>query len=222
MRIFLYGDQCPQLPIYDYLCAQGFDLELGENVKELITKVQDNDIELVVLGATASTLAILKQIRNLSEVSVMVLADQVDTQQRMDLYKFGVDDYVASYNETEEISFRVHALLRRSSISHSQKLKSNQITIDELKLNRKTLEVEFANNKVDLTPVQFRLLWTMVSHKDKVLSKPFLYRILFNREYSIHDRSVDIHVSRVRKKLNQAGESSQRLATIHGKGYCFS
>ena len=45
MRIFLYGDQCAQLPIYDYLCAQGFDLELGESVKDLITKVQDNDIE---------------------------------------------------------------------------------------------------------------------------------------------------------------------------------
>ncbi|WP_235040143.1 winged helix-turn-helix domain-containing protein [Vreelandella profundi] len=77
-----------------------------------------------------------------------------------------------------------------------------------------------SDQPVELTPLQFRLLWILVSHRGQILSKSYLYHTLFQREYSLYDRSLDMHVSRIRRKLSVVGFDALRLRTQHGKGYC--
>ncbi|MBR7512873.1 winged helix-turn-helix domain-containing protein, partial [Mycobacterium tuberculosis] len=70
--------------------------------------------------------------------------------------------------------------------------------------------------------LQFRLLWLLVSHRGEALSKPYLYRMALEREYSQYDRSLDMHVSRIRRRLAEAGLGADRLQTLHGRGYAFT
>ncbi len=69
--------------------------------------------------------------------------------------------------------------------------------------------------------MQFRLLWQLIVQRGEVLTKPYLYRVVFEREHSGYDRSLDMHISRIRRRLNEAGLAADRLQTIHGRGYSF-
>ncbi len=226
MRILLVGDQSSHLEaVINYLQRRNFDVEVESQISIALRRLQEGIDNLLLLQAGPQSLAVLKQVRRVSQIPVMAIADQINVKQRVELYKNGVDDYVSSWVEKDELQFRVNALLRRNTwgdISRSEStLNEDVLEIDNLLLNRKTQKAKLADTEIQLTPVQFRLLWTMASHKDRVLSKPFLYRVLFNREYTIDDRGVDIHVSRVRKKLDLAGGAAARLSTVHGQGYCF-
>ena len=74
---------------------------------------------------------------------------------------------------------------------------------------------------VELTPIQFRLLWHLVVHRGEALTKPYLYRAVLEREYSRYDRGLDMHISRIRRRLGEAGMVADRLQTLHGRGYVF-
>ena len=75
---------------------------------------------------------------------------------------------------------------------------------------------------ITLTPIQFRLLWCLAQSQYEVLSKAYLYQTVLDKSFSLYDRTLDMHISRVRKKLVEAGMPTERLVTVHGKGYCFS
>ena len=80
-------------------------------------------------------------------------------------------------------------------------------------------QVFFHEHAVQLTPIQFKLLWTLMQHANHLLSKPQLYRLVMERDFSRYDRSLDMHMSRVRRKLIDVGMPVDRLQTVHGAGY---
>ena len=120
-----------------------------------------------------------------------------------------------------EMMLRIEALLRRSKASLSPPQSSAVLQVDQLLLNRVQQRVNFNEQQVELTPIQFKLLWVLVENQQEVLSKAFLYQSVLDRPFSRYDRSLDMHLSRVRKKLVDAGMLADRLATVHGKGYRF-
>ena len=73
---------------------------------------------------------------------------------------------------------------------------------------------------LEFTPIQFKLLWELLLHRGEVLSKAYLYQKVLNKNIGAYDRSLDMHLSRVRRKLNEASWQGERLQTSHGKGYC--
>nr|WP_250156878.1 winged helix-turn-helix domain-containing protein [Vibrio alginolyticus] len=74
---------------------------------------------------------------------------------------------------------------------------------------------------VQLTSIQFKLLQTLTHHQDQVLSKPFLYETVLKREFTEHDRALDMHMSRMRKRLVHEGVPTDRIQTVHRQGYIF-
>ncbi|WP_195842229.1 helix-turn-helix domain-containing protein [Vibrio cholerae] len=92
----------------------------------------------------------------------------------------------------------------------------------DLYLNRGLSEVRVAERLVVFTPIQFKLLWSLATHYKQVVDKRFLYKTVLNKPWSVHDRSLDMHLSRVRKKLISAGFDGERIATVHGIGYSLS
>ncbi len=201
-----------------FLEEEGFDTENVFEIKTAIAQLQTEYFDLVILKDCADMLEAVKKIRKISEIPMIALTETVDTKQRMALYKYGVDDYVSLHVDLTALRFRVSALLRRNPKHVNIDRSKHILKVGGLTLNNKTYEVEQEGKTIKLTPVQFRLLWIMASHQDEVLSKRFLYQTLFNRQYTRYDKGVDIHISRVRKKLGMTG----RLSTIHGQGYCFS
>ena len=142
-------------------------------------------------------------------------------QERIMGYQQGADDYVPKPFSFTELLLRIEALLRRTLGETDQRTDPATLAAGELKLDRHAMTVSFQGNPVSLTPIQFRLLWILVLHQSEALSKPYLYQVVLEKEFSRYDRSLDMHLSRVRRKLVEAGVAGDRLQTVHGKGYCF-
>lgn len=189
----------------------------------LLTALQES-FDLILLDVLLPSLngfSVLNHLRKTKQTPVMMITACGAEQERIEGYRKGADDYLPKPFNFTEMMLRVEALLRRSLGQVEQANQANQLQIDELTLSRSSQKVLFDEQEVELTPIQFRLLWTMLENQHEVLSKPFLYQTVLDRSFSRYDRSLDMHMSRVRKKLEEAGMAPERLATVHGKGYRF-
>ena len=178
-------------------------------------------ILLAVMLPDINGFSILQQLRKVQQTPIMLVTAKGVEQERIHAYSCGADDYLAKPFNFTELLLRIEALLRRS-FSFVKASPSNSLQVDQIVLNRSTQQVAFAGIRLNFTPVQFKLLWVLLDNKQQVLSKPWLYQAVLGRTFSNCDRSLDMHISRVRKKLEQAGMPADRLATVHGKGYCFA
>ncbi|MGQ4879483.1 response regulator transcription factor [Billgrantia sp. LNSP4103-1] len=165
--------------------------------------------------------AVLDRLRKTRRTPVMMLTACGAEEERIMGYRCGADDYVPKPFGFTELLLRIEALLRRTLGVTDQRADPEELTMGPLTLDRARLEVRHDDIPVGLTPIQFRLLWVLVLHQGEVLSKPYLYPLVLEREFSRYDRSLDMHLSRVRRKLVAAGMANDRLQTVHGKGYCF-
>ncbi len=179
-------------------------------------------ILLDVLLPTLNGFSILNKIRSVKQTPIMMITACGAEQERIEGYRKGADDYLPKPFNFTEMMLRVEALLRRSLRTLQSDTHTSTLSADRLLLNRAKQQVFFADCLVELTPLQFRLLWVLVENRSDIMSKAFLYQTVLDRAFSRYDRSLDMHVSRVRKKLVEAGMPPERLLTMHGKGYQFS
>ncbi|OOF25140.1 response regulator transcription factor [Salinivibrio sp. IB872] len=133
----------------------------------------------------------------------------------------GADDVLSTPVDLEECMARSAIAMHRRYAMKIVKNSSGQLRVDNLWMRHDTHQVKVDDQVVKLTPIQFELLWLLAQHKDTTLSKPLLYRKVLKKAFTPDDRSLDMHLSRVRKKLADAGLPPERLQTDHGKGYCF-
>ena len=129
----------------------------------------------------------------------------------------GADDYLSKPFSIQELLLRIEAVTRRVYPNTSEKKVDK---LDGLFLDHQNNTVKVADRTIDLTTIQFNLLNIFILNKGEVLSKPYLYKVILNKKVGAYDRSLDMHLSRIRKKLNDANWDGGRLQTVHGKGYC--
>jgi two-component system response regulator PfeR len=203
---------------------KGFNTQQSfDGQKGLLTALQES-FDLILLDLLLPSLdgfSILNQLRQVKHTPVMMITACGAEQERIEGYRKGADDYLPKPFNFTEMMLRIEALLRRSRRQTDQTSQTSQLTIDELHLDRRKQQVLFDGENVELTPIQFKLLWVMLENQREIMSKAFLYQSVLDRPFSRYDRSLDMHLSRVRKKLVEAGMSPERLVTLHGKGYRF-
>ena len=213
------SDQVAQL-----LQKNGFQTQQClDGEKGLLTAIQQR-FDLILLDLLLPSIngfSVLNQLRKVKNTPVMMITASGAERERIEGYRKGADDYLPKPFNFTEMMLRVEALLRRTQHHAKPHTPATQLTVDKLQLNRRNQQVFFNKNEVELTPIQFRLLWIMLENQQDILSKAFLYQSVLDRPFSRYDRSLDMHMSRVRKKLVDAGMPPERLATIHGKGYRF-
>jgi len=192
--------------------------------KGLLAALQESfDLILLdILLPSLNGLAVLNQIRKVKHTPVMMITACGAEQERIEGYRKGADDYLPKPFNFTEMMLRIEALLRRSKPVAEPLQQTTRLVIDELHLDRLKQQVFFTKEAVELTPIQFKLLWTLVENQHEIMTKAFLYQSVLDRPFSRYDRSLDMHISRVRKKLVEAGMPPERLSTLHGKGYRFS
>ncbi|MEP4891281.1 MAG: response regulator transcription factor [Aliiglaciecola sp.] len=192
--------------------------------KGLCTAIQRSfDLILLdVLLPTFNGFSILSQLRQVKHTPVMMITACGAEQERIEGYRNGADDYLPKPFNFTEMMLRIEALLRRTRVNSKRNQKSLQLSVDRLLLDRNKQQVTFEDQLIELTPIQFRLLWVLLENRDETMSKAYLYQIVLERSFSRYDRSLDMHLSRVRKKLVDAGMPPERLTTVHGKGYRFT
>lgn len=204
---------------------RGFDVhQCHDGNQGLVTALRER-FDLILLDVLLPNLngfSLLSQLRKRKQTPVIMVTACGAEQERIKGYSNGADDYMPKPFSFVEMMLRIEALLRRSLNIKSNEVTRNSIVVDEITLDRRNLKANFAGKALDLTSTQFKLLWVLLENQNEVLSKPLLYQTVLERSFSRYDRSLDMHMSRVRKKLIEAGMSPTRLATQHGKGYSFS
>ena len=167
--------------------------------------------------------SVLRRLREQQQTPVIMLTACGAEEERIRGLRHGADDYLPKPFNITELQLRIDAVLRRTRAQESARGgQTQQLQVDELHLDRHAQQARVGDCDLALTPLQFRLLWLLVSHRGEALSKPYLYRMALEREYSQYDRSLDMHVSRIRRRLGEAGLGADRLQTLHGRGYAFT
>jgi two-component system response regulator CpxR len=166
---------------------------------------------------------ILREIRSVSPVPVIMLTAKGDHIDRVIGLEIGADDYICKPFSMRELSARVRAVLRRYvSLSEDESAKSpNVIYLADLEMDLKSRAVKIGGKGVSLTNVEFRLLEAMLSCAGSKISLEQLSTDALGRAYTPFDRSLSVHISRLRRKLGPYPRGSDRIKTLRGEGFVY-
>lgn len=196
---------------------------LGEAGLETALREAPDLLLLDVMLPDVNGFSVLRRLREQQQTPVIMLTACGAEEERIRGLRHGADDYLPKPFNITELQLRIDAVLRRTRPQEGTRGgQAQQLQVDELHLDRHVQQARVGDCDLTLTPLQFRLLWLLVSHRGEALSKPYLYRMALEREYSQYDRSLDMHVSRIRRRLGDAGLGADRLQTLHGRGYAFT
>lgn len=223
-RVLVVEDD-PELnqQLAELLTSNGYETEQVHQGDAALASALSLNYDLILLDVMLPGLdgyAVLRQLRQSRQTPVVMLTACDAEEERIRGFTSGADDYLAKPFNFTELLLRIEALLRRVS-GFPQQPEKDQLHAPPLALHRRSRAASVNGVALDLTPIQFSLLWLLVASRGEALSKPFLYQSILQREFSRYDRSIDMHLSRVRRKLVAAGLEESRLQTVHGRGYRF-
>lgn len=199
----------------------GYAVESSFDGEEAILATTKQHFDLVLLDVMLPErdgISVLSMLRKTSQVPVIMVTAKGAEEERIKGLRQGADDYIAKPFNTTELLLRIEALLRRAHQAGRQH--SQSVKVDNLMLDRQSQSVTIDDALLELTSTQFKILWQLGLHQGEVLSKAYLSQQALNRTLGTYDRGLDMHLSRIRRKLNQAGWQGDRLQTVHGEGYC--
>ena len=201
------------------LSAEGYTLHHAYTVKEGWQIIQDKAIDLVLLDwmlPDNSGIDLLHRIRKYhSMLPVIMVTAKTEEEDRILGLDVGADDYVTKPFSVRELNSRIQALLRRS-MPDEQPLHIGDLFIDPVSHRASVKETA-----LELSPTEFRLLHYFMSHTDRVFSRAQLLDQVWGEQVYVEERTVDVHIRRLRKQLQPFGMDSL-LQTVHGSGYRFS
>lgn len=203
-----------------HLCDSGFDVVLSHDGGEGLRLAENEDFDLILMDILLpgiDGLEALQRLRRRRSVPVLLMSALGDEQNRIAGFSQGADDYLPKPFSLNELSVRVEAILRR--VAYERREKSPASDDGSLYFDEGRSDVAHGGRWVGLTPCEYRVLELLWRHREEALSKAFLYQQALRRAYSQHDRSLDMHVSHVRRKLQVAGYGAVRVETVWGKGY---
>ena len=206
------------------LANHNYQVTSSNDGKSGLDNAINHHYDLIILDVRLPFLSgykILEQLRVLKQTPVLILSACGAEQERIKGLSLGADDYLSKPFNFDELHLRIEAILRRT-FSSAPNEHRDLITHFALKLNKRNFTAHFQEQELDITHIQFNLLWQLVENKGEPLSKAYLYQQVLKRQFSRYDRSLDMHLSRLRKKLISAGMNSETITTLHGRGYCFN
>ncbi len=208
--------------VKQYLEGADFHVLVESDGNKAVEQVQIFKPDLIMLDIMLpgkDGLTICKEIRpDYMGPILMLTARNEDFDQVLGL-EFGADDYVIKPAEPRVLLARINALLRREQRS---KIKSNeQLTFGQLVIDTASRDVTLNHQKITLSTHEFELLLTIAKNAGTILNRDYLFKKLYNREYDGLDRTMDVRISQLRRKLGDNAEEAYRIKTIWGKGYLF-
>ena len=163
----------------------------------------------------------LAQLRLRSATPVILMSALGAEADRISGFQRGADDYLPKPFSMAELQVRIEAILRRVALERRHQPQQEAVS-GGLQFDEVLSDVRLEGRLAGLTPSEYRLLEILNRNLDEVLSKPFLYQQVLQRGYSRHDRSLDMHVSQIRRKLKGIDYHERQIRTVWGKGYVLS
>lgn len=151
---------------------------------------------------------------------IIVVTARTNEHDRVEVLALGADDVVSKPFSMRELAARVTATLRRAAVVAAE-AERPPVADGDLRIDPERLSVSIADVPVDLTPLEFKLLWVLAEHRGRSISRDAIYRLVWGGERSHGDRSVDVLVRRLRRKVDEIGGRFTYVQTQHGIGYRF-
>ncbi len=205
----------------DYLERYGFRITAVHRGDTGLKTALDKPFALILLDVMLPGIdgfEVLRRIRATSTVSVLLLTARGEDVDRIVGLEIGADDYLPKPFNPRELLARVRAILRRSSAAKSQPEQAT-LKVEGLELNPSARTVLQDGKKIELTDVEFALLEALMKSPGKMVSREDLSEKVLGRKFHPFDRSLDMHVSRLRRKLTESGAPEDQVKTIRGTGY---
>lgn len=199
-----------------------YDTEIASDCTSARQKFREFQPDLVILDVNLPddiSFGLCEEMRN-SNAMVIMLSSMTDNNYILEAFSRGADDYVSKPFDLQILKARIEALFRRSFSNGLQTHSSNSIVLDNLRINFYRREVILNDRVIPLTALEFDLLYFLANNPNRVWDRAELISAIWNNnDYDGDDRKVDIHVGRIRKKINDI--DGDFIKTVWGRGYMF-
>lgn len=208
--------------LVEYLEQEGFEVDTAYDGKAALVKALNEHYELIILDVMMPELNgfdVLRQLRTQSQVPVLMLTARGEDVDSIVGLEIGADDYLAKPCNPRVLVAHLRAILRRSEPATTTPVTADILAIGDIELQRGTRRVLLNQQVQTMTSTEYRVLEVLLEEAGHVIPKQELSERALGRELSLYDRSLDMHVSNLRKKLGPLADGEERIKTIRGVGY---
>jgi len=223
-RVLIIDDDCEMCALVKELLEPEFQIVAAHDGEAGVHRASEENYALLVLDVMLPGLNGFEVLRRLradirtSQLPVLMLTARGDDVDRIVGLELGADDYLPKPFNPRELSARIHAILRR--VRPQTPVPSREIyKCNGVELNVAARAVRRDGRTIELTAVEFDLLATLLKNAGHVVTRDEIARQVFDRNWTAYDRSVDMHISNLRKKLGPAQDGGERIKSIRSVGY---
>lgn len=207
-----------------YLEKENYNIFLAADGEEGLNVFNDENIHLIILDLMLPKISgeeVCKTIRSKSDVPIIMLTAKTSEDNKIEGLSIGADDYVVKPFSPRELVSRVKALLRRSYKDSNPMAEILSFNDGDLEIDIDKMITKKSNEEVELTTNEFKLLTTLLSNQNIVLSREQLINLTFGRDYDGYDRTIDTYIKNIRQKIETDPKKPQYIETVYGVGYKF-
>lgn len=206
----------------------GYVVDAAYDGGEALDMIKNNDYDVILLDVMLpvySGFEVCRKVREFSNVPIIMLTAKSEDEDKIQGLEFGADDYITKPFNVLEVKARIKAILRREDSHKSKKApKTDSMILEDgdLKLHKDSRRVYICNKEVYLTAKEYEVLEHLVINKNKVYSREKLLQTIWGSEYPGDERTVDVHIRRLREKIETNPSEPKYVHTKWGMGYYYA
>lgn len=202
----------------------GYNIDISSSAKHIIEKIKKNKYDLILLDLVLidyNGLNLCREIREESQVPIIVITEKDEDINKILALEYGADDYIIKPFNILELKARIKAILRRVNYTPIG-LSSQIIKIQDFTINTVGRKVNIKDRDINLTGKEFDLFYALISNPGKVFKREELLELVWGYEYYGDLRTVDVHIRRIREKIEKDSSDAEYILTKWGVGYYFN
>ena len=203
---------------------EGMEVDCAYDGEEALNMAREKEYDMVLLDLMlpkVNGLEVCQQIREFSDMPIIMLTAKGEDMDKILGLEYGADDYITKPFNILEVKARIKAIMRRTVRSESKEEKSKVVTVGDLRLDCDSRRVFIGEREINLTAKEFDVLELLVFNPNKVYSRENLLNIVWGYEYPGDVRTVDVHIRRLREKIETVPSDPKYVHTKWGIGYYF-
>ena len=211
--------------VSEYLGVEGFEVESVNDGETGLERALSGDYDMVILDVMLPKMNgfdVLRNLREQSQLPVIMLTARGDDMERIVGLEIGADDYLPKPFNPRELAARLRAILRRATADETDPTDDDRLSVDGVEVVASARTATCDGKDLNLTSVEFEVLAELLREAGKIVKKEDLSERVLGRSLSPFDRSLDMHISNVRKKLGPRADGSERIKTIRSVGYIYT
>ena len=203
---------------------EGYEVDCAYDGGEALGLIRRNDYSVILLDVMLPVMSgyeVCQAVREFSDIPIIMLTAKTDDIDKIMGLEYGADDYITKPFNILEVKARIKAIIRRSTKTEREETKTKTVEYGDLMLDTVSRRVVIAGEEINLTAKEFDLLELLVFNPDRVYSREELLSIVWKSDYPGDERTVDVHVRRLREKIEKKPGEPEYVHTKWGIGYYF-